>query len=185
MNKSSFFFLVFVLLSCADNKKSVLVEDYQVNKDSLMLQIVPFVAKLHDSIPHNERFLKKNQTYMKSHSIERQYQWLNFFKDSDSFYYFQIARLEPSINNDKFAAICGKFKLLNDSKIDSASFTEIYWTWKMKKENLMTKSSKLFELVIDKKPIEPYQYPQAKEDWIEFPSDKVYYDKQSQSWKLN
>jgi hypothetical protein len=54
----------------------------------------------------------------------------------------------------------------------------------MREKELKTKSSKLFEIVISKQSILPYQYPQASEDWIEFPSDKVYYDSDTKTWKV-
>jgi hypothetical protein len=54
----------------------------------------------------------------------------------------------------------------------------------MREDLLKVKSSKLFDLVISKQSILPYQYPQASEDWIEFPSDKVYYDSNTKTWML-
>jgi hypothetical protein len=184
MNKLYLAILIAFFSACSNSKQSTSIEDYELNKDSLMMQIVPFIANLHDSISNQNRFLDQNRSYMESHIIERQYQWMNFYTDKDSWNYFQVSRLEPSIKNDKFAAICGRFKFKSTNSIDSSSFSEIYWTWKMKEEQLKVKSSKLFEIVINKQSILPYQYPQANEDWIEFPSDKVYYDQNSKTWKV-
>ncbi len=184
MNRLYIIALIAFFSACSNSKQSTLIEDYAIDKDSLMMQIVPFIAKLHDSISNQGRFLDKNRSYMESHIIERQYQWLNFYTDKDSWSYFQVSRLEPSLKNDKFSAICGRFKMNATNSVDSSSFTEIYWTWKMREEQLKVKSSKLFDLVINKQSILPYQYPQANEDWIEFPSDKVYYDSNTKTWKV-
>ncbi len=184
MNKLYLTLFLAFFSACSNSKQSTLIEDYALDKDSLMMQLVPFIAKLHDSISNQNRFLDKNMSYMESHIIERQYQWLNFYTDKDSWSYFQVSRLEPSLQNDKFSAICGRFKLNAKNIIDSSSFTEIYWTWKMREDLLKVKSSKLFDLVISKQSILPYQYPQASEDWIEFPSDKVYYDSNTKTWML-
>ena len=184
MNKLYLVVLFALFNACSNSQQSTSIDDYTIDKDSLMMQLVPFIAKLHDSISNQNKFLDKNRSFMESHIIERQYQWLNFYTDKDSWSYFQVSRLEPSLKNDKFSAICGRFKLNVKNTIDSSSFTEIYWTWKMREEQLKVKSNKLFELVISKKSILPYQYPQAREDWIEFPSDKVYYDSNAKTWKV-
>jgi hypothetical protein len=173
--------LMALMVSCQSNHAKIELEDYQEKYDDLLFEIVPFVAKLHDSIPMNERFLSKNKNFMKSHIIEREYQWKNFYKDS-VYSYFQITRLEPSNHRDKYSAICGKFKQKEDGSLDSASFEEIYWTWKMKKDQLDEKSKVLFLRAIKNQSLKAYCDPQTKDDWIEFPNDKVTYDKSTQTW---
>ena len=128
MNKLYIIALIAFFSACSNSKQSTLIEDYSLDKDSLMMQIVPFIAKLHDSISNQGRFLDKNRSYMESHIIERQYQWLNFYTDKDSWSYFQVSRLEPSLKNDKFSAICGRFKLNAKNTIDSSSFDIISQT---------------------------------------------------------
>ncbi|MDP2174610.1 MAG: hypothetical protein Q8K70_01730 [Bacteroidota bacterium] len=173
--------LISVLVSCQSKQAKIELEDYQERFDDLLFEIVPFVAKLHDSIPMSERFMPKNKNFMKTHILEREYQWQNFYRDSN-YSYFQITRLEPSNNRDKYSAICGKFKQNKDGSMDSASFEEIYWTWKMKKDQLDEKSKILFLKAIKNQSLKAYCDPQTKDDWIEFPNDKVYYDKATKKW---
>jgi hypothetical protein len=171
-----------LLVSCGNSQPKIELSDYTENFDNLLFEIVPFVAKLHDSIPMNERFLPKNKNFMKTHIIEREYQWLNFYKSDSGYSYFQITRLEPSNKRDKYSAICGKFKQNEDGSLDSASFEEIYWTWKMKKDKLEDKSKTLFLKAIKEESLKAYCDPQTKDDWIEFPNDRVFYDKSTQKW---
>lgn len=183
MNRFLVVIVLSILVSCQPSGKKIKKEDYQHDFDKLMFQIVPFIAKLHDSISENKRFDTSNNQFMLTHIVERQYQWLNFYQDDSNQCFFQIKRLEPSIKKDKFSAICGTFKLSSENTIDPSTFKEIYWTWKMRTKELDEKSIVLFNIVLEKKSIKPYCYPQAKEDWIEFPSDKVIYDNQLQKWK--
>lgn len=173
---------VFLSVFACQNHEKIKTSNYSLDFENLMLQIVPFVAKLHDSISEENRLNKGNNAFIESHIIERKYQWLNFYIDSSKTYYFQISRLEPSIKNDKFSAICGSFNMLDEKTIDKNTFKEIYWTWKMREKELDKKSEILFKDCIHKKSLEKYKYPKANEDWIEFPSDKVIYNEKTQSW---
>lgn len=181
MKKLVFTMLCLGILSC-QNHERIYTKNYKLDFDKLMLQIVPFIAKLHDSIAEKNRLNIENIEFIKTHIEERQYKWLNFYEDSLKTYYFQISRLEPSIKNDKFSAICGSFKLSDNQTIDKKSFKEIYWTWKMRENDLAKKSEILFKEAINQQSLDAYQYPKASEDWIEFPSDKVIYNTESQSW---
>jgi len=175
------FVLVLILNSCSNNSKYAL-SDYKVNYDGLLDTILPHFSKLHDSIPENQRFLPKNKHFMLVHKGERKYQWMHYTESKDGYAYFMVSRLEPSIKGDKFASICGRFKRNQIGAIDSSSYEELFWTWKMKMPELKEKSAVLFSTMVKTGNVNAY-LPEVKEDWVMFPDKNVSYDKATQTWK--
>jgi hypothetical protein len=176
------FLIVILVLNACTEQQAYKLSDYHVDYDGLMDTILPFVASLHDSIPSSQRFLEKNKAYMQVHKKERRYEWMNY-TEKDGYSYFMISRLQPSIKKDKYIAICGKFKRDKGGHFDSASYEELFWTWKMKKDSLLIKSPTLFKTVVEGGDLSPYMPEKSAGFWIEFPSATVSYDKSTKSWE--
>lgn len=181
MYKILIFSLLIFISACGNSNKIKQVENTPA-LNSLMDTILPFFAKLHDSIPETERFDSKHSEYIQKHKVDKDYQWLYYKQGKDSFYYFMIYRQEPSIKKDKYSTVCGRFKRDSNGKIDMKSFEELFWTWKMKKEVLLEKSEHLFGVILDKGNINAYTPENNEEEWVEFPGNGVVYDKATQSW---
>lgn len=180
----SFFYIVLALtiFSACKHEKTYSLTDYKIDYDGLLDTILPHFSKLHDSIPENQRFLPKNRHYMTVHKKEREYEWRYYTQAPDGYSYFMISRLEPSIKRDKYASICGRFKRKADGSLDSASYEELFWTWKMKMPELKEKSAILFKQIVEKGEVNRYLPEVSKGEWIMFPDKNVRYDKATQSW---
>ncbi len=182
MNK----FILVVLLTClassCQNKKSYSLSDYHVDYSGLLDTILPFFAGLQGDFPKSERFRPEHKPYMQSHKTERQYEWMHY-AEKNGYSYFMVSRLEPSMNRDKFLAICGRFRRNETGRVDSASYEELFWTWKMKKDSLQEKSLVLFNAAVEQRDLSPYMPENSDGYWMEFPSKLVFYDKATQSWK--
>lgn len=196
--KNSFLYLAtgILIASCAGNqgktKGSALpvadtmeyhISKYKIDYDGTLDTILPHFAKLHDSIPESQRYLPKNREYMRVHKAERDYRWLEYTEAKDGYCYFMVRRNEPSLKRDKYAAICGRFKRDMNGRIDSASYEEIFYTWKMRQDSLSIKSPILFKTVVEGGKLDEYLPEHSAGFWVEFPSSKVYYDKATQKWK--
>ena len=181
MNKYFVLSFSLILFSCGDkyafNPKAI---DYDGTLDTLM----PHFAKLHDSIPDKDRFLAKNKEFMRVHKLERQYEWHYYTRANNGYFYFLISRLEPSLKRDKYAGICGRFKRDTKGGIDSVSYEELFWTWKIRMPELKTKAKELFVKVIENGNVDNYLTGKKEGFWVEFPDEKTYYDKSSQTWKV-
>lgn len=182
MNKFFVFLGLVLLIFGCNSKPQYSIADYKLNYDGILDTILPHFSKLHDSIPESQRFLPKNRHFMLVHKVERQYQWMHYTQSKDGYSYFMISRLEPSIKGDKYASICGRFKRDSKGSIDSASYEELFWTWKMKMPELKEKSLILFSTIVETGDIKAY-LPEVKENWIMFPDKNVSYDKATQTWK--
>ena len=175
--------LVFLFFACNSSKSKHDLSNYKVNYDGILDTILPHFAKNHDTIPSALKFSPKFKCYYDIQKVERNYQWMNYAEAKDGYSYFLIKRDEPSMKRDKFIAICGRFKRTENGRIDSSSYEEIFWTWKMKVEQLNEKAQVLFEKATEGKSLADYTPERSKDEWIEFPGNGVYYDKAVQAWK--
>ena len=185
MNTKYIIFSVLSLLffACNSSKAKHDLSNYKVNYEGVLDTIIPHFAKKHDTIPSASIFSPKFKWYYDQQKQERNYKWLNYTEAKDGYSYFLIQRDEASIKRDKFIAICGRFKRMQDGRIDSATYEEIFWTWKMKIEQLTEKAPILFGKAVDGESLADYTPEKSKDEWIEFPGNGVYYDKVSQTWK--
>jgi hypothetical protein len=174
--------VILTVVSCQNNSQKIGLSKYSINFDGVLDTILPHFAKLHDSMPESAKFSKRYSEYMQVHKSERHYEWMNYSEQKDGYSYFLISRNEPSIRKDKYSAICGRFKRQNNGSIDSASYEELFWTWKMKKDDLTKKSELLFKTVIDVGNVAAYTPGNSDGEWVEFPGNGVVYDKERQKW---
>jgi hypothetical protein len=175
--------LISMLTSCKQsNSSSYSLNNYNLNYDGVLDTILPHFAKLHDSMKLEKKFSEAYKTYMQVHKKERGYEWINYHKSENNYDYFMVLRLEPSMKKDKYTAICGRFKRNDNGAIDSASYEELFWTWKMKKPELLEKSNVLFKEVIENGNVDAYVPEKKGDQWVEFPGNGVVYDKSTQSW---
>lgn len=151
--------------------------------DKLLDTLMPYFAKTHDSIPFDDRFNAKYKSYYDAQKNDRQYNALYYGKGNDSFYYLMVTRLEPSIKNNKYASVCCKFKRLSDGSIDTASYEELFWTWKMLIGDLRKKSALLFKKAVNQERLNDYMPAEGREDYLMFPDEHTVYDKRSKTWK--
>lgn len=178
------FFLIFPLLSAAVScvNHDTGMHSYQHNFDSLMDTLLPYFANLHDSIPEERRFDTVYAEFMKVHKSERLYKWLGYKEQPDGYAYFLITRLEPSMKNDKFSAICGRFKRDANGNFSGNDYEELFWTWKMREDEMSEKALKLFSMAIEGQDLSRYTPEVSDGEWIEFPGNGVTYDKSLKTW---
>ncbi len=176
-------FASLLVSGCSNPSKQYSLESYSYNYDAVLDSILPFFAKLHDSIPFEKRFSNDYKEYMDTHKKEREYTWLYYTEHTDSFTYFMVYRNEASVKHDKYASICGRFKRTHSGSIDTSSFEELFWTWKMRKPQLLERSAILFKYQMDKGNIEKYKPGKSDGDWVEFPGLGVEYNKSLHTWQ--
>lgn len=150
--------------------------------DQVLNQLMPFIGRKHDSIPSQKRFEARYQGYYKMHKTERQYQIIYQHRAVDGLETIMLRRLEPSIKNDKYAVLCAQYKSLSDGSVDTSSFEELFWSWKMPESELHPKAAKLFKAVLNHEDLKPYTPGKENDLYIMFPDDKVVYDKTSKTW---
>ncbi len=189
-------FLVFIY-SCQNSKTSNNGAQEQWLKDSLSMVkmyapsdsadqvlnvLMPFIGRKHDSIPALKRFDAKYRSYYDLHKTERQYQIIYQHRTAGGQDIIMVKRLEPSIKNDKYAVLCAQYKRLPDGNIDTASFEELFWSWKMPLSELHPKAAKLFKAVVNQEDLKPYIPGKEDDLYIMFPDEHVKYNTTSKTW---
>jgi hypothetical protein len=175
--KYVYLFVLILLCSCSKGYKPN--DHLTVQKqDEIMWKIIRYLAKPPDGLTKPERFYKGYDPYY----LEQQsrHRLDAYFIDGDQ-HYFLVSRIAPSIVEKRVAA-GGRLKL--DAKGKLIEYEEIFRTWKMKDEDLKIKAGKLFDLMVKGESLERYQTKfTTPDEYIEFPDDINYYDKDARDWK--
>jgi len=168
-----------VLLGC-DSRKEYNPDSHLsiMEKDKVMTAVIRYLAKPPEGY-EAERLDKKHDEYYME--VAGRHKIANYYIDSNGVHYFLISRPAASLM-DKRVATGGKAKFDKDWNL--IEYEEVFRTWKMKEEELNNRGPFLFDLMVRGQPLEPYQMPNAKEEYIEFPDQRTYYDKSSRSWKV-
>lgn len=150
--------------------------------DGVLDTLLPFFVKLHDSIPFERRFDAIYRHYMKSQKIERKYKLEYHALGKDGFDYFMVSRLEPSMKGDKYSSMC--FRISREmSQLDTSTYEELFWTWKMRLPELHKKSAFLFKKQVEDGDVSAYYPAKSEEEYIMFPDGNAYFNKVSKTWE--
>jgi hypothetical protein len=94
--------------------------------------------------------------------------------------YFLIS-IPAGLRNQRYA-VAGRSTIGEKGEI--TSFEEIFRTWKMSPDVLQFRSYLLFDKMVNGEPLSPFYSNKMGDQFIEFPDDRTFYDKQSQVWKI-
>jgi hypothetical protein len=177
MKKFIYISFLFLVLSC---QKDINSNPDQLNKE----EITTFKSSI---IRYYEGLPKKATNESKWDTIHNEYytqkvnasDLMHYYKDTDGFVYFAVAKIAPSLKLKKIATI-GKLKIEKDSII---YYEEIARTWKMEVPELKEKTKILFDKIANEKDISKYYTKNSQpEFWIEFPDDINYYNTDLRKW---
>lgn len=192
------FGILIVISSCGNKNSSVTESNSKWLSDSLSManaykpmlnsnlfldSLMPFIAKRHDSMPFERRFDLVFKPHFDLQKTEKDYRILYSGYGKDGFNYIMLRRLEPSVKNDKYAVLCARFKRIASGLMDTSSFEELYWTWKMPLNELHPKAAKLFKMTMEQKDLKPYMPGKENDLYIMFPDGNATYDQKNKVWK--
>ena len=183
MKKTLLWMLFASLLWSCSSAPDYNPETYLSSKEQseVLLKILPYVAKLPMRFQGEKRFSAELDSFYRQ-EVKKYRMQHYYISPEDSFHYFMINRPAPSLY-EKRTAIAGRFKKTKDGKI--INYEESFWTFKMKLDELDKKGAVLFAHYAEGKDIKEYMPGKQKDEWIEFPDDKCYYDKNEKAWKVS
>lgn len=100
--------------------------------------------------------------------------------DKQAAVYFLIS-IPAGLRNQRYA-VAGRATIGGKGEI--ISFEEVFRSWKMSPDVLHFRSYLLFDKMVNGEPLSPFYSDKMGDQFIEFPDDRTYYDKQSQAWKI-
>jgi hypothetical protein len=143
-----------------------------------MWKIIRYLAKPPEGLLPMEIFYPQYDSF---YQIAQSRHRLDAYYIDGEAHYFLVSRPAPSLT-EKRVATGGKMKF--DGNDSLAEYEEIFRTWKMQPDSLRKKSILLFEKMVKGEPLEKYQTRfTAPEEFIEFPDEKTYYDKEARAWR--
>lgn len=177
MKKISLFFLLILFTACGSNT-SINPDDHltAMEKEAIKTAIIRYVAKPSDD-ENNDRFTSKHDAYYQKLASQVR---LEFYTVKDNYHYFLVSQPAPSMT-EKRHATAGRFELNDKGEI--IEYEEVFRTWKLKPEDLKARSEVLFTKLVNGESLEKFYAKKAGDQYIEFPDDHTYYDKEARAWK--
>lgn len=175
--------IFFALAACnTDKEANVSPDQYwdMAKQDSVMLRILPYLAKLPRQATHETKFNPIYEPYYKGLLSDFKFKALSLTEDGS--YYFMMDRTAPSLYGKRIA-VAGKLKVdLDTYKIEE--YEEVFWTFKLKEPVLTERSMFLFKELIAGKSLEAYLPMNSEEEYIEFPDLHNVYNAQARKWEF-
>jgi hypothetical protein len=179
--KLKYITLITCALAACKTKESYIPQDHlsPQQHDKVMSKIIRYVGRKPDKATDSSKFLPKHdEHYLKqvaSHKLDL------YFNSDGGDQFFLISRIAPSIHV-KYVATGGRFKM--NEKDSLIEYEEIFRTWKMPYDTLLNRAGLLFHKMVKGESLESYYTKNSGDvEYIEFPDDNVYYDKQARKWK--
>lgn len=181
MKKITFVLMVLIMATgCTPHKDSINPDDHlsKTEKEAIKKAIIRYIAKPSDDEEPGQRFTSKFDKYYNEQAANAT---LEFYTVKDEYHYYLISQQAPSMIKKRHAT-AGRFKL--NEKGEITDYEEIFRTWKMKPEDLTARSKILFMKLIKGESLEKYYTKNSGDQYIEFPDDRTYYDREAREWKM-
>lgn len=174
--------IIFTFVSCSQDTKQnfepvAFLSESEI--DDFKYEIIRYVGKLPGKADQQSKFNEEFDA--EYHKQAANHELLYYYEDTTSnAIYFLVTRVAPSIYNKKVAT-GGKLKRNSEGEINH--YEEAFRTWKMPIEELTEKSYTLFNDYVNQKELSPYYAANSGgEEYIEFPSETVSYNKEERIW---
>jgi hypothetical protein len=104
------------------------------------------------------------------------------YHQKEDYEYVLTSRIAPSLKEKKIAI---GVKMQRNANGDLTYYEEVFRTWKFEIPEMQVKGLMLFDKMVKGEDLSPY-YPQnsGKEEFIEFPDEKVTFDIEERRWKI-
>lgn len=174
---SSWVILWAISISCNHSKTlKTRPSDYfsKGQENALLLEIV------RNTIPQPKGGTNAEEAKIWYNEQLKAYQWHYAHEENGRFYYF-VSRPAPSLYGKRMG-IGGSFS--SPDRLTITGFKEVFQTYKMKPDDLLTKGVVLFEKMVNQ--AEQFTNKSVKMDkseWVELPDSIHYYDSVSHAWK--
>lgn len=143
-----------------------------------MWKIIRYVGRAPEGLTFEERFYKPYDSVYQEQAKQHK---LDAYFIKGNTHYFLVSRRSPSLI-DKRVASAGKFVLDDDNKI--TDYEEAFRTWKLVPDTLAKREMILFDAFVKGVSLAPYETKNSKGvEFIEFPDERTYFDKEFKQWK--
>lgn len=171
--------LLIILISCKEKDYTPGLELMFNEQTEKIISVIRYMAKPPEGVTSTEKFDPKYSSYY--FDMASRHRLDLYWADPEGVQYFLISRPAHSFY-EKRVGIGGKMKF--DAHGNLIEYEEIFRTWKMSEDDLSRKALLLFNMMIRGGDLTPYYRLNSTEEYIEFPDDRTYYDKNERTWKV-
>jgi hypothetical protein len=149
-------------------------------QQQILLSTVRYLGHLPSRATHANKFDPAFDEYYSKLALDFT---LEGYFENEGYEYFLASRIAPSLTVKKVAT---GVKMQRDPDGNITYYEEVFRTWKFEIPEMQEKGLMLFDKMVKGEDLSPY-YPQnsGKEEYIEFPDAKVFYDVKNRIWKVN
>jgi hypothetical protein len=144
----------------------------------LITAIIRFIGRL----PSNATQATKSEARFDEHyeRLIEQHRIDLYHRDENSGHAYLLVSVPARSLYEKWAGTGVHLHIIGDS---IAYYEEVFRTWKMPEAELAEKGALLFTKMVKGEDLSPY-YPQnsGKEEFIEFPDENTFYDREKRQW---
>ncbi|HCZ36890.1 MAG TPA: hypothetical protein DHV26_13295 [Cytophagales bacterium] len=181
MKKSIFTYIIITLIVGACSTE----HNYQVSahltpqeQDEMLWKIIRYVGRSPEGLTFDERFYAPYDSFYREQA--KLHRFDAYYKEGNT-HYFLVSRRAPSLG-DKRVATGGKFTFSDKDRI--VEYEEVFRTWKMVPDTLAKREMVIFDKFVKGESLSPYETRNSKGiEYIEFPDERTYFDKESRQWK--
>ena len=182
MKQSAFLLFLFLGLLASCNPAAKYAPSKNLSEEqqrSLIYTTIRYMGHLPKKGTHETKFDTVFDEYYSKLAMDYT---LEAYAEEKGFEYFLASRIAPSLKVKKVAI---GVKLKRDTQGNLTFYEEVFRTWKFEEQEMLEKGLMLFDKMVKGQDLSPY-YPQnsGKEEYIEFPDERTYYDTQERIWKL-
>lgn len=169
------------IFSCSTKTESFNPQDVlsKQEADANLWSIIRYIGRTPEEASGDDKFKPQyDSAYMEQMQLFSVDAW---YKDGNTDY-FLISRRAPSLTN-KFVATGGKIVYDQNGGIDE--YEEVFRTWKMVTDTLKKRSMLLFGKMVKGESLKEFETRYSNGiEFIEFPDERTYYDKELREWKV-
>jgi hypothetical protein len=172
--------ILLITFSCEDGKNRYVPQSHLnlQEQHDVMNSIIRYVAKLPRRVADSLRMLDQYDEHYEKQLAN--YKLKRYFIASNGEQFFLVSRRAPSIH-EKYVATAGRMRFDKEGNI--TEYEEVFRTWKLFENELNERAPYLFDLMVKGEDLTPYYAASSGFNYIEFPDENVYYDKEARSWK--
>jgi len=170
--------IVFIAGACSSkNNYEVSTHLTPQQQDEMMWKIIRYIGRAPEGLTFEERFYAPyDSVYIEQAKLHK---FDAYYIKGDT-HYFLVSRRAPSLV-EKRVATGGRFSLSNDNKI--TGYEEVFRTWKMVPDTLAKREMILFDKLVRGESLLPYETRNSGGvEYIEFPDEHTYFDKNLKQW---
>lgn len=173
--------VLLVLTACTDRKEVTYEPSGYLSEQEqewVKREIIRYVAKAPRRVTGDVKF---DTAYDEHYTRQLEgHELLAYYISPENEHFFLIARIAPSLE-EKMVATGGRMRF--DSNWKLIEYEEVFRTWKLPRPLLKERGLYLFGLLVKGEDLTPYYTARAGFNYIEFPDENVFFDKESRMWK--